>query len=265
MRRTTLAALCLATAATVGLTACQSGQTDGSRKSDGKPGGSATSSPLSKEKEAFAGLTGAEIMDRATKATTGASSLRMTGDVPDDESGGTITIDMALDKKGDCAGTMSFSGQGEAELIKTGDTVYMKYDEKFLRAQSKGEPAADVDAAVSLLAGKWTKMSAKGEDAQDIAGFCDLDTVLGDAEDTASDARRGETATVDGTPAIVLHEQDGKDRLKVYVATEGEPYVLRVDSESAKDPGSLTLSDFGKPVPAHKPSGDVLDLDALGG
>ncbi|MGW3815151.1 hypothetical protein [Streptomyces sp. NPDC005046] len=248
MRRTALAALCLAAAATAGLTGCLPGET----KADSKP------------KEPFAGLSGGEIADRAVKATTGATSLRMKGDVPDDEDGGTIRIDMALDKKGECAGTMNMKGQGKADLIKTGDTVYMKYDEAFLRAQSGGDSKAETDGVVDMLAGKWTKMSATGSDAKDIAGFCDLDSVLADAEDVNSDATRGKTTTVDGTPAIVLHEKDGKDRYTLYVATKGKPYLLRVDSTSAKDPGTITFSEYDKPVAADKPAGKILDLDELG-
>ncbi|MFI5686032.1 hypothetical protein [Streptomyces sp. NPDC051636] len=249
MRRTALAALCLAAAATAGLTGCLPGQD----KADSKPKGP------------FAGLTGGEIADRAMKATTGASSLRMKGDIADDESDGTIRMDMALNKKGECAGTMSMDGEGKAELVKTGSTVYMKYDEAFLRAQSKGESKADTDAAVAMLAGKWTKMSVKGQDAKDIAGFCDLDSVLAGAEDVDSDATRGKTTTVDGTPAIVLHEKEGKDRYTLYVATQGKPYLLRVDGSSAKDPVNLVFSDYNQPVPADKPAGKVIDLDALGG
>ncbi|WP_028803907.1 hypothetical protein [Streptomyces sp. 142MFCol3.1] len=249
MRRTALAALCLAAAATAGLTGCLPGET----KADSKPKGP------------FAGLTGGEIADRAVKATTGATSLRMKGDIPDDEDGGTIRVDMALDKKGRCAGTMSMNGQGKADLIKTGDTIYMKYDEKFLRAQGEGQSKSETDGVVELLADKWTKMAATGSDAKDIAGFCDLDSVLAGAEDVNSDATRGKTTTVDGTPAVILHEKDGKDRYTLYVATEGKPYLLRVDSTSAKDPGTVTFSDYDKPVPAQKPAGRILDLDKLSG
>ncbi|MGC2999071.1 hypothetical protein ACPF8X_12055 [Streptomyces sp. G35A] len=267
MRHTAVAALCLAAVATAGLTGCAGGDEAGNTSRE--PGAQSTAkkpetTEKQKPKEPFAGLTGGEIAERALEATTGAASLRMKGDIPDEESGGTIHLDMALDKKGDCAGTMGLGDQGEAELVKTGDTLYMKYDEAFLRAQSEGEPKADVDATVTLLAGKWTKTSAKGADAEDIAGFCDLDLVLGGARDGDSDAARGKTTTVGGTPAIVLRERDGKDRYTLYVATEGEPYVLRVDSASAADPGSVTFTDYGRPVPAGKPSGDVLDLDSLG-
>ncbi|WP_406493452.1 hypothetical protein OHB06_21970 [Streptomyces sp. NBC_01604] len=267
MRRTALAALCLAATATTALTGCLPGEdkADSGPKTPARSSEPSTPSTPSTPRDPFAGQSGGEIAERAIKATTGASSLRMKGGIPDEESGGVIRIDMALNKKGECAGTMSVGGQGEAELIKTGDTVYMKYDEAFLRAQSEGESKADTDAAVAMLAGKWTKMSAKGQDAQDIASFCDLNTVLGDAEDGHSDATRGKTTTVDGTPATVLHEKDGKDSYTLYVATEGEPYVLRVDSTSAEDPGTLTFGDYDEPVPAQRPAGEILDLDALGG
>ncbi|AVH58266.1 MULTISPECIES: hypothetical protein [Streptomyces] len=248
MRRTALAALCLAAAATAGLTGCLPDE----NKADSKPKGP------------FAGLTGGEIADRTVKATTGAASLRMKGDIPDEEAGGIISVDLALNKKGECAGTMSMSGEGKADLIKTGDTMYLKYDEAFLRAQGKGEDPAEIDGVVELLADKWTKMSATGADAKDIASFCDLDTVLGGADDVNSDATRGKTTTVDGTPAIILHEKEGKDRYTLYVATEGKPYLLRVDSTAAADPDTITFSEYDKPVPAKAPTGKVLDLDELG-
>ncbi|MER6343405.1 hypothetical protein ACWC10_02970 [Streptomyces sp. NPDC001595] len=248
MRRTALAALCLAAVTTVGLTGCLPGQD----KADDKPKGP------------FAGLTGGQIADRSVEATTAAASLRLTGDMPDEESGGTIHFDMAVNKKGECAGTLGVN-DGKADLIRTGDTVYMRYDEAFLRAQSEGEPEEETDAVVDMLAGKWTKMAATGADADDLAAFCDLDELLGGAEDTDSDAQRGKTTTVDGTPAIVLHEKDGKDRYTLYVATEGKPYLLRLDSRTAGDRGSLVFSDYDKPVDTKKPSGEILDLDALAG
>jgi hypothetical protein len=276
MRRTALAALCLAVAATAGLTACQSdssGGTSGKSKADGTSAGASKTAEPAKSAEPFAGLSADEIAEKALTATTGASSLRMKGRIQDDESDGTILIDMALDKKNECAGTLGMGGKGRADLIKTGDTVYLKYDETFLREQSKGEAKADVDAAVDMLAGKWTKMSAKGSDAKDIAGFCDLDTVLGGAEDVGSggsgggsaEGTRAGTATIDGQKAAVLKVKDGKDRYTMYVAAEGKPYLLRLDSTSADDPGSVVFSDFDQPVPASKPTGKIVDLDALGG
>ena len=241
MRRTALAALCIAATATFALTGCLPGDKD-------------------EPKGPFAGLTGGEIANKAVKATTDAESLRMKGE-GQDGSGETVQMDMAMDKKGDCAGTLSMNGEGEAEVVKVGDTIYMKYDEAFVRAQSKGSSKEETDMVVDMLADKWTKTSATAEDSKDIASFCDLDTMLADFKDVNSDATRGKTAEVDDTPAIVLNEKDGKDRYTLYVATEGKPYLLRVVSKSADEPSDLTLTDYNKPVPAKAPKGKVIDLD----
>ncbi|MER6674918.1 hypothetical protein [Streptomyces sp. NPDC000983] len=264
MRRTALAALCLTAVASLAVTGCQGDKATNEGKDRTSTGTSAGQKEKDTPKEAFAGLSGGEIAERAVKATSGADSFRIEGDIRDEESGGTISLNMAMDRKGDCAGHMSMGGEGRADLIKNGDTVYMKYDEDFLRAQSEGEPKEEVDAAVALLAGQWTKMSATGEGAEELTSFCDLDAILGDDTDGKSDATRGETSTIDGTPAIALHEKDGEDDHTLYVATEGEPYVLRMVSKSAADPGSLTFSNYDEPVAADKPTGDILDLDELG-
>ncbi|MPY62058.1 hypothetical protein [Streptomyces spongiae] len=249
MRRTTLAALCIAAAATVTLTGCLPG-TD---KAESKP------------KEPFAGLTGGEIAERSVDTTKGATSLRLKGEVPDEESGGTIKMDIALDKKGDCAGTMSMSGEGGLELIKTGAIVYIKFDEAFLRSQSDGSSKQETDMVVDMMAGKWAKTKATGADAKDIAGFCDLDTVLDEFGGERFDAERGDTTKSGGVPAITLVEKDGKDRYTAYVATEGKPYLLRIVSASKKEPGDIAFSDYNKPVRTEAPKGKVLDLDTLGG
>ncbi|WP_105973354.1 hypothetical protein [Streptomyces geranii] len=268
MRRTTLAALCLTavTFTVAGVAGCQSGED----KAGGSPSGRASGKPAAKASEGpFAGLTGGQIAERALTATSGASSLRMTGDVPDDEGGGTIRIDMALDKRGECAGTLSMNGEGKADVVKTGSTLYMRYDEKFLRAQSDGSSKEETDGVVDMLAGKWTKMAASGADAKDIAGFCDLDSVLADFEDAGSGpgagVTRGRATTVGGKPALAVSEKDGKDSYTLYVATQGKPYILRLESKSVKDPGTIAFSEYDKPVAATKPTGEILDLDALGG
>ncbi|NJP49944.1 hypothetical protein HCJ93_07635 [Streptomyces sp. SBST2-5] len=259
MRRTALATLCLVAVTGAGLTGCLPGEDKAPKASEQSEG---VKDGKNAGKEPFAGLSGGEIADRAVAATTGASSLRMRGDVPD-EGSGAMAFDMALDRKGRCAGTLTMKGGGEAELMKTGDTLYIKYDGAFLRAQSEGEPKADVDAAVDMLAGKWTRMSATGADAEEIAAFCDLDEVLGDVEEGGSTADRGRTTTVDGTPALTLTERDGKDRYTIYVATEGKPYLLRIDSTADGDT-PIHFSDYEKPVPVRKPEGEIVDLDALG-
>nr|WP_308117773.1 hypothetical protein [Streptomyces anatolicus] len=246
LRRTAIAAVCLATAATAGLTAC------------GSEGGSAKKA----EKGPFAGMSGGKIAEKAVETTSDAKSLRIKGEVPDGE-GGMLSLNMAMDTKGKCAGTMGMNKEGSIELIVPGKTVYLKYDEEFLRAQSKGEPEADVQAAVDMFADRWAKTKATSADAKEIAAFCDLDTVLADFKGVSSVARRGGTTKVDGTPAIKLTETDGKEKYTLYVATEGKPYLLRVDTAKGGKVDTLKFRDYDKPVKATAPTGDVLDMDKL--
>ncbi|GGO56002.1 hypothetical protein ABT039_01475 [Streptomyces lasiicapitis] len=266
LRRGTLAAACLTAAATVALTAC------GSDKSDGSSGSSAAKDRKNaserkeerEKKEPFAGLSGPQIVDKAMKATSGASSLRLKGIGPDDE-GGSGTLDIALNTKGECVGTIGVAG-GSADVIATRTTVYTRFDAASLRAQLKGEPQADIDAAVDMMANRWTKAKATNSEMKDLSGFCDLDSLLAEFKDTDSVARKGKLTTVDGKRAITLHESDGKDRATLYVAAEGKPYLLKAVNESPKkqdQPEELVLTDYNKPVKTTPPTGDVLDLDEL--
>ncbi|MFK4066148.1 hypothetical protein [Streptomyces sp. NPDC029674] len=245
LRRTAALTACLV-AATVGLTAC------GSEKDD-------------KPKEPFAGMSGTEIVDKAVKATKGAESLKLAGEVSDDEESGPMKMNLALDTSGKCAGKLAVGDEGSFDLIVPGDkTVYVKYDEKFLRAQSKGQPKDETDAVVDMLAGHWAKTKATGADAKDIAGMCDLDTLLEDFGDVNSGARRGATTTLDGTPAIKINAHDAKDKYTLYVATEGKPYLLKIIDRGVAEPEHLTFSDYDKPVKTAPPAGKVLDIDKLG-
>ncbi|WP_409236766.1 hypothetical protein [Streptomyces sp. PA5.6] len=255
LRRTAAVAAALV-AATVGLTACgtESGKASDSTKTEEK-----------KPKGPFEGMSGTEIVNKAVAATKGAKSLRLVGDLDDDETG-RMKMNLALDTSGKCAGTMSMADEGSFDLIVPGTgTVYMKYDEKFLRSQSKGEPADQTAAAVEMLADRWSKTKASGADAKDIAGMCDLDDLLKEFEgEINSNARRGGTTDLNGTPAIKIDAHDAEEKYTIYVATEGKPYLLKIIDKGAAKPEHITFSEYDKPVKTTPPTGKVIDLDKLG-
>ncbi|WP_244177499.1 hypothetical protein [Streptomyces atriruber] len=261
LRRTVVAVACLATAA-VGLTAC--GSESGKASETGKAS-KADTAKGGEPKEPFAGMSGTEIVDKAVEATKGATSLRLVGDIKDDETG-RMKMDLALDTSGKCAGTMAMDGEGTFDLIVPGDsTVYVKYDEKFLRAQSKGQPEDETALAVEMLADRWSKTKASGADAKDIAGMCDLDDLLKEFEgEINSNARRGATTTLDGTPAIRIDARDSEEKYTIYVATEGKPYLLKIVDAGAAEPEHIAFREYDKPVKTTPPAGKVIDLDELG-
>ncbi|MEV6649349.1 hypothetical protein [Streptomyces sp. NPDC051219] len=260
MRPTALAALCLAAA--VGLTACGTTKKD---SDSGKSSGSASQKENKEQKkEPFADLSGPQIVEQAVEATRTATSLRLKGDTVDKD--GRMVLDMALNTKDECAGSMSMDQEGSLNLIKTGETVYIKFDEKFLRSQSEGEPKEETDAAVAMLANRWMQTKTSEPDAKEFTGVCDLNEVLKEFEDVNSVARKGAVTTVDGQEAITLTETDGKETHTLYVATQGEPYLLKVVSQGGDEPGAMSFTDYNKPVPAEAPADkDVVDLAELAG
>ncbi|MET7936567.1 hypothetical protein [Streptomyces sp. NPDC005322] len=242
---TTLAALCAATA--LALTAC--GTDDAGAKK-------ASASPAPTR---IAGLTGPQIANKAIRTTKSASAI--TVDLDGIVDGGAMKYHMSSDSKGDCAGTMSMGGDGSVRLIKTGGTAYMKYDAAFWREQGGKDGAA----AAKMIGDRWTRTDASGADAKDLTGMCDSDELLAGFVTGDTAARKGKATTVDGQPAITVVEKDGDETYTLYVATQGKPYLLKLVTKGGKEPGTLRFGDFDRPVDAKAPTGDIVDLDKLGG
>ncbi|MFJ9681141.1 hypothetical protein ACIRP2_24270 [Streptomyces sp. NPDC101194] len=212
----------------------------------------------------FADMSGPEVANKALKTTKKAKSMKIAVDMKTAD--GPISAHFAMSTSGACTGTMSMGPAGSMEIRKTGDTLYTKFDEAMLREQSKGEPAADVDAAVDLLAGHWMKSKASDADNKDMLEFCDLGALLKDFETNDNAARKSGETTIDGRRALRLTEKDSEGTYTMLVATEGAPYVLKVDSKGGKEPMTMRLSDFDEPVVVKEPAAkDIVDPDKMAG
>ncbi|MER7497054.1 hypothetical protein ABT033_31215 [Streptomyces pharetrae] len=245
MRRTALAALALSTAA--GLTGCLAGE----GKTDATPKGP------------FVGLTGGQILDRAAINTIDAPSLRLSGQMPDLSSSrhGTIRFDIALSGKDECSGTLRYT-EGTSHLVLTGGTLYVRYDERFFRAQDVDASAEEMDAAVDRFAGKWVKAPVEDPEVEELRRFCDLERPLGDRH-VHSNAKRGETTTIEGTPVIAVREKNENEHITAYVTTKGTPYVIQMESYGGYGQATFLFSDFGKAAAPRKPEGDIIDMATL--
>ncbi|MFJ1548362.1 hypothetical protein [Streptomyces sp. NPDC088246] len=212
----------------------------------------------------FADMSGPEVANKALKTTKKAKSMKIAVDMKTTD--GPVSAHIAMSTSGNCTGTVSIGPAGTMEILRTGDTIYTKFDEAMLREQSKGEPAADVDAAVDLLVGHWMKSKASDPDTKDMLGFCDLGSLLKDFETNDNAARKDGETTVDGQRALRLTEKDSEGTYTMLVATEGDPYMLKVDSKGGKEPMTMTLSDFNKPVVVKEPAAkDIVDPDKPAG
>ncbi|MEV7567777.1 hypothetical protein [Streptomyces tanashiensis] len=240
-RRTALAAaLC---AAALGATAC------GPLADDAAPAGP------------FPGLTGSQIVDKAFAATRTAKSLAV--DVDTRGPVEPLKAYLSLDTRGRCTGTMTLGAIGTAELLKTDDkNVYLRFDEAFLREQVKEDGPEAQDAVVKEAGGRWVKSSMDDPDSEGMLELCDLKELLDGFEPGASGIVRGAETTVGGQKALALTEPgDDGETNTVYVATEGTPYVLKIVTKGGEEPGTITFSQYGKPVVAKAPAAkDVLDV-----
>ncbi|MFF2780600.1 hypothetical protein ACFVU3_37615 [Streptomyces sp. NPDC058052] len=240
------AATTICLTAVVGLTGCGKG--------DDKPA------------DPFAGLSADAIADKAVEATKGATAFRMNGSGTNE--GEEMTVDFAVDDKGNCKGSMQSGKGGKAEILGTGGTSYMKGDDAFWKSTGGEEGSSDEEAGAisTLLNGRWMKMPA-GEEGP--AAFCDLKSIVKDMDEDTP--RKGMTreadADVDGTPAVVLKGKADKkgETDTFYVARDSaKPYILRVVTAGGEEPGTVTFADYDKPVAVTAPPADqVVDMEQL--
>ncbi|MFF9499186.1 hypothetical protein [Streptomyces sp. NPDC014656] len=219
-----------------------------------------------KPADPFAGLSADDIADKAIEATKNVTALRVKGSFADE--GETMTVDMAVDDKNNCKGSMENPKGGKAEIIGTGDAAYMKGDDAFWKSTMGGEDssAEETGAISTLLKGRWMKTPAGDESP---AAFCDLKSITKDMDEDTP--RKGLTreadADVDGTPVAVLKgkpEKDGETPTFYVAKDSAKPYILRVVTTGGDEPGTVDLSDFDKPVDAAAPPADqVMDMEAL--
>lgn len=196
-----------------------------------------------------ADLSADEILTKAGEALDKATSYRVKGEMT--EEGEAVTIDMVVAGE-DIAG--SFSAEGQSfEIIKVGQDVYLMPPQALIDLLAMGEGG---ELVKTMLAGKYIKTTTDDENFADLTEKTNLTEEL---LSTGGTATKGEATTVDGVAAIAVTKGDDT----FYVATEGEPYLLKV--ENSKEGGSLTFSEFNSAsAPAAPPADKVVDLAALG-
>ncbi|MFD8411589.1 hypothetical protein ACFV2Q_07455 [Streptomyces sp. NPDC059650] len=202
------------------------------------------------------------IVKRARAELAGARSVHMMAKVQD--TAGATTLDLRLDVKGNCVGSVTLpKGGGRAEMVKRGQDVWLKPDKAFLTSQVPGSAGED---AAALINNRWIHGSADNALLRGLAQVCDLADFQRTytARPASESLTKGRTTTVDGDAAITVTGRDGADTATYYVATEGKPYLLRVEGVENGQRGRADFSDYDEPVPARTPppekSVDLSDL-----
>ncbi|MFD0266535.1 hypothetical protein ACFVGY_08060 [Streptomyces sp. NPDC127106] len=202
------------------------------------------------------------IVDRARAELAGARSVHMVAQVQDTT--GSTTLDLHLDVNGNCAGSVGLpKGGGSAQIVKRGQDIWVKPNTAFLKSQVPGPAGED---AAALINDRWVHGNAENALLRGLTQVCDLTDFQRKytAGPASENLTKGGRTTVDGKAAITVTGRDGADTTTYYVATEGEPYLLRVTGVEDGQRGRADFSDYDEPVPAKTPPPEEsVDLSEL--
>ncbi|MGA4840075.1 hypothetical protein [Streptomyces sp. G45] len=235
----------------------------GSDDDSGDKGGKSGKGDKEVAGDSTSDLSAREISDKAKRELLDARSvhLRLTDKGTDVEKDDPASVDLTLDRDGNCVGKLTFgTGGGSADLVKRGDKVWMKPDSAFWRTQVPNGGGA---AAAELFKNRYIHGSTTDPMLKGLAEVCDLrelqDSVADDSDGSDDDVRnlkKGEVTTVDGTKVIPLTATDDGKEKTLYVAAEGKPYLLRATEKGDGEDKTTILSDYDEPVPTRTPSAD---------
>ncbi len=201
------------------------------------------------------GLTADELLAKTKAAAQSATSVHVKGEIFD--SGQSITIDLKLAGVARGAGTVIQDG-GRIDLVRDGNDVYFKADEKTLN-----KTVAQGDAEnVKLIAGRYVKATASTSGFDSFAGLLDLVEFVKGVLSPDGKVSRVDGKDVSGVPTVGLKDTAATGGGVLYVAATGEPFPLRI--EPASGPGGVTMSDWNTDISITvPPADDVIDFGKL--
>ncbi|MGW3285496.1 hypothetical protein ACWDR3_12735 [Streptomyces sp. NPDC001002] len=176
------------------------------------------------------------------------------------------SMDLSLDRDGNCVGTMRMgSGGGTLELVKRGEEVWMKPDTAFWKTQV---PGSQGDAVAELFKNRYIHGSTNDSLLKGLSGTCDLTGFQKElyAGGSATDAplAKGAETKIDGTKVTPLKRtQDGK-RTVLYVTSAAPHRLVEATQKGDGTDMTLTFTEYGEPVPSATPApDDTVDIGKL--
>jgi hypothetical protein len=198
-------------------------------------------------------LTAQEIEKQAKDALAATTALRMSGTIADQD--GNMDMDLAMDNKGQCKGTMSLPGMGKIEIMNDGKASYIKGDSAFWTAVG----GKDGGKAAELFKGRYLTGFDSDPKMKMMTSFCNLtDFSKQIADGKTKKAEKGTPGNINGLKTFSLKVTDDSGELStLHIATEGKPYPVQIETDSAKDgKTTINLTDFDKPLTVQAPPAD---------
>ncbi|MEV7676831.1 hypothetical protein [Streptomyces sp. NPDC088752] len=217
------------------------------------PGGSASGS--SSNEGPFGSLTAQQIADRSQGRMATLSSLSVDGTLPGQT--GPMKLHLTMDNVGTCEGTIGLKDAGEVAILRIGSESWIKPDQKFWQAMANNPQ--DGQTAARLFNGKYLQVDSKDPNYQDLFSACAL--ISSFASDTKSNNTytKGKTHTIETVDTIQLKTSNSSGEVgEMYIATEGEPYVISMEKGTGDSATRMTFSDFDRPLQITPPRADLL-------
>lgn len=230
----------------------------------------------------FAKQDGDAIVAAASEAMLDVQSMRITGQAR--TNGNQFFLDLRLDRDDNCIGTVRFGGSSNIDIRRVGDRVWLKGESgAYNRLSSTPLPRYLLDR----LSTTWVLF----EDDKEMRRLCDLedllasfevvDLVAGDSDTgkgTSSGKGRGKgkdrADDLSGEVPTVVGDESSEDGQKVvqlsgspggqhdelaWVRSEAPHHVVRIDSTSMQDGGTIAFSEFDEEFDVEVPQGkDVM-------
>jgi hypothetical protein len=187
----------------------------------------------------LAALSARQILSKTITDFKAASSVHVGGSERD--SGQTFAMDLTLGVNG-CTGTIGLGAVGSMRLLRIGRTVWIKPDTGFWKSALAAAPAE-----LPAVEGKYVRLSPKSPATSSFGSFCYLSQLVGQFSGPADQVVKGQTAIIDGQPALQLKE--GKQTGSAYVTISARPEFLRIGDTS----GHVDFSDYNAPLALTEP------------
>jgi hypothetical protein len=172
------------------------------------------------------------------------------------------TVDVVATGTGDARCTV-VEGRETLDVVRVGGMDYIRTSERVW--SSLRTPGFIDPAKVTRADGRYVRAPMRMPELGALIKFLDASRSLADELVNTETATTGATVTINGVPTVaVTAVTPGLSPLPIgtiYVATVGEPYVIRWVAPGDAD--ALDFSDHGKPVVIGPPAGDIVDLDEL--
>ncbi|WP_208827875.1 hypothetical protein [Streptomyces ficellus] len=197
-------------------------------------------------------LSATAIEAKARAAAGAATAVRLSGTLV--SKGGTYELNMRLNRTG-AAGSV-VTKTSTFELLRVGDTLYLKADADFWASDddSGGEKDDSGEEAADKLDDKYVKVPQDDPSYKQLRGFTEMNVLLNGLLELHGDVVKGDRSKIGGVRTIKVAGGAKGEGGTLDVSLEGTPYPLQFARGGGA--GLVVLSDWNKAVPLTEPSKD---------